>query len=388
VKIRPTHIALASLLAITSLACTGVALLSGPASPNATQVGPTALPPEVLSQADAEDEVLVNLYQRVSPGVVNIEVSQKDTSGQLQDTALGSGFVYDAAGHIITNAHVEAQADELRVRFPDGIVLPAKPVGADQYADIAVLKVDPPAGYSLTPLELGDSSQLKVGARVVAIGNPFGLTNTMTLGIVSAIGRTLPGSVVTDTGSTFSNPQIIQIDAAINPGNSGGPLLDLHGRVIGVNVAIRTESGVNTGVGFAVPSNTVKRGVPQLISTGKVAYPYLGIATSSIFDLGELALAFNLPVSQGVLITSVQPGTAADKAGLRGSTRTDTLRGQQVALGGDIIVAVDGTPIHNFDELLGYLVANTSVGQRITVTIIRDGQKMDVPVTLDARPSN
>jgi S1-C subfamily serine protease len=391
VNIRPTLIALASLLAAASLACTGVALLSGPASSNTLQqanAGPTSLPPEVLSQADAEDLVLVNLYERVSPGVVNIEVSQKDPSGQLQDTALGSGFVYDAAGHIITNAHVEAQADELRVRFSDSVVLPAKVIGDDPYADLAVLKVAPPAGYSLTPLELGDSSTLKVGARVVAIGNPFGLSNTMTEGIVSAIGRTLPGNTVTDTGSSFSNPLIIQIDAAINPGNSGGPLLDLHGRVIGVNVAIRTESGVNSGVGFAVPSNTVKRAVPQIIATGKVAYPYLGIATSSAFDLGELALAFKLPVSQGVLISTVQPGFAAEKAGLRGSSKTDTLRGQEVALGGDIIVAVDGTPVHNFDELLGYLVANTSVGQKITVTIIRDGQKMDVPVTLDARPAN
>jgi len=390
VKTRSTYlIILAGLLAAASLACSGVALFSGPAGQNKTADGlPTSLPPEALSQADADDQVLVNLYERVSPGVVNIEVSAKDSRGQLQDIALGSGFVYDTDGHIITNAHVEADADELRVKFANGTVLPAKLVGDDKYADIAVLKVDPPAGFTLTPVEIGDSSTLKVGARVVAIGNPFGLSNTMTQGIVSGIGRTLPANVTTDTGSSFSNPLIIQIDAAINPGNSGGPLLDLHGRVVGVNVAIRSDTGVNSGVGFAIPANTVRRVVPQIIQSGKVAYPYLGISTQSTFELGELALAFNLPVSQGVLISEVQAGSAAEKAGLRGSDHTDTLRGQEVALGGDIIVAVDGAPINNFDELLGYLVDKTSVGQKVIVTVIRDGQKVDVPVILDARPDN
>ena len=389
-KIRPTVIAFASLLAAASLACTGVALLSGPASSTGggtPQAGPTALPADVLNQADAEDEVLVNLYERVSPGVVNIEVSQKDNSGQLQDVGLGSGFVYDTSGHIVTNAHVEAQADALRVKFADGLVLPATKVGDDTYADLAVIKVNPPSGYHLTPLEIGDSDTLKVGARVVAIGNPFGLSNTMTEGIVSAIGRTLPANTTTDSGSSFSNPLIIQVDAAINPGNSGGPLLDLHGRVVGVNVAIRTDSGVNSGVGFAVPAVSVKRSIPQILTTGKVVYPYLGIGTQPGVDVGELALAFNLPVSQGVLISSIQPGSPADKAGLRGSTGTKPLRGVDIALGGDIIVAVDGNPVQNFDELLGYLVSKTNVGQKITLTIIRDGQKMDVPVTLDARPA-
>jgi 2-alkenal reductase len=391
VKIRPLYTAIAILLAVSSLACTGIALLPAPGQPTGgtPQAGiATPLPDEIVIQADAQDEVLVNLYERVSPGVVNIEISLKNQQGDLQDVGLGSGFVYDNQGHIITNAHVEAEADELRVKFPDGIVLPATVVGDDAYSDIAVLKVDPPAGYVFYPLELGDSSTLKVGATVVAIGNPFGLSNTMTGGIVSGIGRTLPSSAVTDTGAVFSNPQIIQIDAAINPGNSGGPLLDLHGRVIGVNVAIRTESGVNSGVGFAIPSNTVKRVVPQIIENGGVVYPLLGISTQSAYDLGELALAFNLPVSRGVLVSDVQEGSAADKAGIRGGTEQETLRGQPVTLGGDIIIAIDGNPVANFDELLGYLVSNTSAGQQIIVTILRDGQTLKLPVTLDARPGN
>jgi S1-C subfamily serine protease len=389
VKNKSAYLIAAGALAVASLAaCGGVALFSAPGGQTESQQLPTALPQDVLNQADVQDQILVNLYERVSPSVVNVEVSAKDSSGQLQDVGLGSGFVYDMDGHIITNAHVEVQSDELRVKFEDGTVLTAKVVGDDKYSDLAVLKVDAPAGFSLTPLEIGDSSTLQVGERVMAIGNPFGLSNTMTTGIVSGIGRTLPSNLVTDTGAAFSNPLIIQIDAAINPGNSGGPLLDLHGRVVGVNVAIRSDTGVNAGVGFAIPSNTLTRVVPQIIQTGKVSYPYLGIATQSSFELGELSLAFHLPVSQGVLISDVPAGSPASKAGLRGSTHNDTLRGQPVALGGDIIVAVDRVPINNFDELLGYLVSNTSIGQRVVVTIIRDGQKMDVPVTLESRPAN
>lgn len=378
----------AAALIVASLGC-DVALLNDTGSPTiaaATLVIPTPLPAGVIDQADNQDTVLVNLYERVSPSVVNVDVSVKDQTGQLQDAGLGSGFVYDSKGYIVTNSHVEIAADELRVAFADGTVLPAKVVGDDKYADLAVLKVEPPAGYTLNALEVGDSSTLKVGQRVVAIGNPFGLSNTMTVGIISGIGRTLPSNVTTDTGGAFNNPSIIQIDAAINPGNSGGPLLDLHGRVIGVNVAIRSETGVNSGIGFAIPSNTVQRVVPQIIQTGKVAYPYLGIAAQSQFQMGELALAFNLPVNEGVLITSVEPGSAAEKAGLRGGDHTETLRGVDVRLGGDIIIAVDKTPVRNFNELLAYLVSNTSVGQRVVITIIRDGSKRDIPVTLGERP--
>jgi 2-alkenal reductase len=228
---------------------------------------------------------------------------------------------------------------------------------------------------------------LQVGQRVIAIGNPFGLTGSMTVGIVSGVGRTLPSGIFTESGG-FSNPLIIQTDAAINPGNSGGPLLDSHGRVIGVNVAIRSSSGVNSGVGFAVPVDTVKRVVPQIIETGEVAYPYLGVSGQTQFSMGELALEFDLPVTEGVLITAVTPGSAADQAGLRGGEQEVSFRGVDLLLGGDIIVAIDGNPIRDFDELLGYLVTYTSVGQEITLTIVRDGETLEVPVTLGERPSS
>ncbi len=342
---------------------------------------PTPLPEEVIAEADAEELLLINLYQRVNPGVVNVDVSFEHGDMGLTDFGSGSGFVYDAEGHIVTNNHVIAGADEVRITFSDGVVLIAEVVGVDPYSDLAVLKVDPPEGYTLTPLELGDSNAVMVGQRVVAIGNPFGLQGTMTVGIVSAVGRTLAAE------NNFSNPLIIQTDAAINPGNSGGPLLDSHGRVIGVNTAIRSATGTNTGVGFAVPVNTLKRIVPQLIETGKASYPYLGVSSNPAVTLAALALEYDLPVTQGVLINEVIPGSAAEQAGLRGGDpeREVIFRGMTVRLGGDIITAIDGTPIHSFEELLGYLVSNTSPGQRIIVTIVRDGETLDVPVTLGSR---
>jgi 2-alkenal reductase len=209
---------------------------------------------------------------------------------------------------------------------------------------------------------MGDSDAVKVGQRVIAIGNPFGLQGSMTLGIVSALGRTLPADQqdAQDTGF-FQNPQIIKTDAAINPGNSGGPLLDIRGRVVGVNAAIRTDSGVraNSGVGFAIPVNTVKRVVPQLIEKGSAAYAYLGVTADNRFSIGELAVALKLPVDRGVLISAVTLDGPADQAGLRGGTDTTRLRGAQVTTGGDIITAIDGTPIRDFDDMIAYLVNRT-----------------------------
>ncbi len=377
-------------LTLTALACSASSLIAERAAPlsattppavSGTPIQPTPLSEEIIAQADAEELLLINLYQRVNPGVVNVDVSFEHGGIGLTDFGSGSGFVYDTEGHIITNYHVIADADEVRVTFADGVVLIARVVGTDPYSDLAVLKVDPPPGYTLTPLELGDSNTVLVGQRVVAIGNPFGLQGTMTVGIVSAVGRTL------EAQNNFSNPMIIQTDAAINPGNSGGPLLDSHGRVIGVNTAIRSTTGANTGVGFAVPVNTVKRIVPQLIENGKAAYPYLGISSNPSVTLAALALEYDLPVTQGVLINEVIPGSAAEKAGLRGGDPQQEVnfRGMSVRLGGDIIIAIDGTPIRSYEELLGYLVSNTSPGQRIIVTIVRDGETLDVPVTLGAR---
>lgn len=389
------------MLALASLACT-VALFESPetaSSPPASAVivatpsggsvpdQNVAAPEPVVIEADAEEQLLIGIYERVNPAVVNIDVSAATSEGDFADFGSGSGFVFDTEGHIVTNAHVVSEADELWVTFSDGVVLKADLVGADPFADLAVIQVDLPDEYTLTPVELGDSDALQVGQRVIAIGNPFGLSGSMTVGIISGVGRTLPSGVATQTG-VFSNPLIIQTDAAINPGNSGGPLLDSNGRVIGVNAAIRSTSGLNSGIGFAVPVNTVKLIVPQLITNGKAEYPYLGISSQTNFTLAALAKEYDLPVQQGVLVASVTPDSGADKAGLRGGDREVTFRGIPVTLGGDIIIAIDGVPLNSFDELLGYLVSNTTVDQEITLTIVRDGETLEVPVTLTARPEN
>jgi S1-C subfamily serine protease len=349
------------------------------------QGAPTPFSAADVAAADVEEALLVNIYERVSPAVVNVNVSANE-EGELLDYGSGSGFVIDKEGHIVTNYHVVATADEVRVTFNDGRVFVAEVIGTDNYADIAVLKIDVPADYPLTVVEMGDSNDIKVGQRVIAIGNPFGLTGTMTVGIVSAMGRSLPTEVITQGGGQFSNPLIIQTDAAINPGNSGGPLLDSYGRVIGVTAAIRTTTGSNTGVGFAIPVNTVKRVAPQIIETGTVEYPYLGISAQSGLSMSELADQFNLPVHEGVLIQEVVPNGPSDGV-LRGGTSQEVLHGAPVVLGGDIITAINGEPIRNFDELIGYLVSNTSARQTVILTIVRDGQTIDVEVTLGARPA-
>jgi S1-C subfamily serine protease len=345
---------------------------------------PTSLPESLIEEADAEELLLINVYRRVNPSVVNVDVSG-EMAGGLTDFGSGSGFVIDLEGHIVTNRHVIVDADEVRVTFADGAVYQAEVLGTDPYSDIAVLGVDRPA-EGLTPVELGNSDELLVGQRVIAIGNPFGLAGSMTVGIISALGRTLPGDLL-ETGGTFNNPQIIQTDAAINPGNSGGPLLDSHGRVIGVNTAIRSQTGANTGVGFAVPVNTIKRVVPELIETGQVSYSYLGISSEPYFTMAELADALDLPVEYGVLIGEVVAGSAADKAGLRGGAQQVEIRGLSVTVGGDIITHIDGQPVPDFDFLLAYLVNNTRPGDQIVLTIVRGDGVLEVPVTLDERPS-
>jgi S1-C subfamily serine protease len=392
--LQPPVIALLALAVLSTTACSS-ALFKQAAEPETTPVEhapmtpaflPTPLPDDLLAEANAEELALINIYQRVNPAVVFIDVSVSGTEGSLLDLASGSGFVVDPEGYIVTNRHVVADADEVRVTFSDGVVMLAAIVGSDPYADLAVLKVNPPPEYQLVAVEMADSDELLVGQRVIAIGNPFGLSGTMTVGIISAVGRTLPSSVLSPTGS-FSNPLIIQTDAAINPGNSGGPLLDSRGRVIGVNTAIRSDTGVNSGIGFAVPVNTVRRIVPQIIENGEVEYPYLGITSQTIYTLADLATEFDLPVTEGVMIDQITSGSGAARAGLRGGNETVDFRGAEITLGGDIIVALDDIPIRNFDELLGYLVTNTSVGQEVIVTIYRDGERMDVPVELSARPA-
>jgi 2-alkenal reductase len=244
------------------------------------------------------------------------------------------------------------------------------------------VEVDPDR---LVALELGDSGALQVGQRVIAIGNPFGLAGTMTVGIVSALGRTLPSQVAESAGF-FSNPEIIQTDAAINPGNSGGPLLDARGRVVGVNSAIRSTTGANTGVGFAVPINTVKRIAQDLTTEGSYRYPYLGITSNNLFTIAELAGPLDLPVTNGVLIATVTAGEPAAIAGLRGGDREVEVMGVPVRAGGDIITSIDGYELRDFDDLIAYLVRETDVGQEVTLSIIRNGEEMQMPVVLGERP--
>jgi 2-alkenal reductase len=246
-----------------------------------------------------------------------------------------------------------------------------------------VIKVNVPPDQ-LVPLELGDSSTLQVGQRVIAIGNPFGLEGTMTVGIISALGRTLPTQVLQSSGR-FSNPEIIQTDAAINPGNSGGPLLDAHGQVIGVNTAIRSETGVNSGIGFSVPVNTLKRILPQLIEEGTYHYPYLGITSNNLFSVAELAGPLGLPVTHGVLIAEVVPGTTAAEAGLQGGDHEVEIMGMPIMAGGDIIVAIDGDEVNDYPDFIAYLVRETEANQIIVLTVVRDGDELDIPVTLGER---
>ncbi|MCX7854756.1 MAG: trypsin-like peptidase domain-containing protein [Anaerolineae bacterium] len=381
-----------SVLLLAALACTLPLPTLSPQSETAAPVTtpvqivvatPTPLPDSLVAEATAEDLLLVNLYARVNPGVVNIDVAA-GTGDEASIFGSGSGFLIDTEGHIVTNNHVVEGADTIWVTFSDGSLREAKVLGTDPFSDLAVLLVeDLPA--SAVPLELGDSDSLQVGQRVIAIGNPFGLQGTMTVGVISALGRVLP-TVTTAAGGQFSNPEIIQTDAAINPGNSGGPLLDSEGRVGGINTAIRTTTGGNMGVGFAVPVNTVKRIVPRLIAEGTYRYPYLGIVSDNRFTVAQLASVLDLPVNYGVLVSSVEPGGPADQAGLRGGTREIRALGTTIRVGGDIIIAIDGHRVEDFNALIAYLVRETEVGQVVTVTILRDKQQMDIPVRLGERP--
>jgi 2-alkenal reductase len=382
---------LVALLALPILACNTQELifeptptpLSRPTSPPMVVATPTPLPEADLAEVDVQDALLTNIYQRANPAVVYIEVLAQ-VGGGLEPIGSGSGFVIDQEGRVATNNHVVENADALQVTFADGSVTNDVDIlGRDPYSDLAVIQVnvDPDR---LAPLEMGDSDTLKVGQQVVAIGNPFGLQGTMTVGVVSAVGRTLRSQIL--QGGSFSNPDVIQTDAAINPGNSGGPLLDTRGRVVGVNTAIRSNTGANAGIGFAVPVNTVKRILPGLIEDGAYEYPYLGITSNNNFTVAELAVTLDLPADQGVLIAEVQPGTAADEAGLQGGDREVEVMGRSVVVGGDIIIAIDQEALHTFDDLVAYLVSDAEVGQEIMLTIIRDGSEMQVPVTLGKRP--
>jgi 2-alkenal reductase len=371
---------------ITSPNVTNSTPISALSTPN-TGVLPTAVSEELIQEADAEYLLLTNVYERTAPSVVNIEAINEQVG--FTDTGRGSGFIYDRNGHIVTNAHVVNGATQIYITFNDGFVTTAQLVAQDNYSDLAVLKVDVSVD-KLLPLELADSNLVKVGQRAIAIGNPWGLQGSMTAGIVSAIGRQLDSAELIDANSLpgFQNPRIIQIDATLSPGNSGGPLLNSNGQVIGVNTAIRTTSGNFEGVGFSVPSNTVRRVVPELINNGAVDYSWLGISTiASDFGVSAFAEALNLPVEAGILVTGVVPDSPAGRAGLLGGTTIQTVRDIPICAGGDIIVAVNGQFIHNMDELVNYLVIETKPNDTIELMVVRGERTFNISVTLESRPS-
>jgi S1-C subfamily serine protease len=344
---------------------------------------PTPTPGRVSLPAEAVEVgtsgTLQALYEQSNPGIVSIVVSGV-RRGALRGRGAGSGFIIDEQGHIVTNNHVVAGATQVTVIFYDGHEATATIVGTDPSSDLAVIKVKQlPEGTH--PLPLGDSDQVAVGEMVVAIGNPFGLGNSMTVGFVSALGRTI------DSGATqFSIPRAIQTDAAINPGNSGGPLLNLKGEVIGVNAQIATEGvAANAGVGFAIPVNTVRQVVPALVESGSYSWPWLGISGTSVNLL--LMQANDLDTQRGAYVDDVISNGPAAEAGMRGSSGTRKIDGIEVPVGGDVIVAVDGTPIASFDDLLVEIAARQP-GDRVELTIIRNGQRQELTVTLAARPAS
>jgi 2-alkenal reductase len=320
------------------------------------------------------EQTLVFIYQQVNPAVVHIFVY--DNIGSLQST--GSGFVIDNNGYIVTNNHVVAAGGALEVVFASGQRREAQTIGTDIDSDLAVIQVDDlPADVS--PIPLGDSGNLLVGQFVVAIGNPFGEAGSMSVGIISALDRTIESQRIVD-GGFFSIPQVIQTDAAINPGNSGGPLLNLNGEVVGVNSAILTRTGENSGVGFSIPVNAVRRIAPAIIANGVYAYPYMGISMwSEPFTLAQLE-GLGLPPN-GVYVTSVGEDTPAAAAGIRGNNLSASFSAD-----GDYILAIDGQSVRNSDDLLSYLVFETDVGQTVNLTILRDGRELVLPLTLGERP--
>ncbi|HET7148751.1 MAG TPA: trypsin-like peptidase domain-containing protein [Candidatus Nitrosopolaris sp.] len=340
------------------------------------------------SHNPAQSLSLTALFKQVENSVVQITSRVSNPNMQIiingnpvgaQSTRLGSGFVYDNQGHIITNNHVVGNAKTVDVTFVDGNTYTATVVGTDPFSDIAVIKItDDFSAEKVLPLVIANSSSLQVGEQIVAIGNPFGLSDTMTTGIVSQMGRLLPNP---DTG--FSTPNTIQTDAAINPGNSGGPLLNMQGQVVGINTAINSATGEFSGIGFAVPSSDILRELSTLIQNGCYSHAWLGISGSSI--TADIAQSAGLPRNyKGVVVGSVQPGSPAEKAGLQGIVQNDVSNTQQV---GDIITGIDGHPVRTIDDLINYIDSHKSIGDNVVVTVNRHGQILNLDLVLQTRPS-
>jgi S1-C subfamily serine protease len=343
-------------------------------SNNAFQIGQVG----VVKASDTELP-LPGLFQKVEGSVVQITDSSET---DVFESRLGSGFVYDDNGHIITNYHVvSGGGNRLDVTFPDGTVYRASLIGSDPAADIAILYVEGAPKEKLLPLSLADSSKVRVGERVAAIGNPFGLSGSMSTGIVSGVGRQIPAQ----EEEGFTIPDIIQTDAPINPGNSGGPLLNMRGEVIGINSAIYSTTGQFAGVGFAIPSNTIAQVVPSLITIGSYQHPWLGVAGRDMTP--GIAELLGIDEPRGFLVMDVVAGSPAEKAGLKRGNEDTVIDGIPMKLGGDVIIAVDNNTVRKIDDILAYMEIEKSVGDDLQLTILREGQTIEVIATLAARPS-
>jgi S1-C subfamily serine protease len=329
-------------------------------------------------QASNSELALPDLFTKVEKSVVQITDSDETDP---TDSRLGSGFVYDNNGHIITNNHVVSGGGRLDVTFLDGTVYRASLIGSDPFTDLAVLYVEEAPKEKLVPLPLADSSSIRVGEQVAAIGNPFGLSGSMSAGIISGVGRLIPSQEAGD----FSIPDVIQTDAPINPGNSGGPLLNMKAEVIGINSAIYSNTGQFVGVGFAIPSNTMAKVVPSLITTGSFQHPWLGVAGRDMTP--GIADRLGLDEPRGFLVMDLVAGSPAERAGIRGGDEDATIDGVPVKLGGDVIVGVDNKTVRKIDDILVYLQREKAVGDDLQLTILRDGQELNITAVLGARPS-
>jgi len=323
----------------------------------------------------SESLSLIEIFEKSEPGVVRVNV-QRDETTEVTG-GIGSGFVFDKKGHIITNAHVVKDAVKVVVTFLDGRSYNAEIIGTDEFTDLAVIKVNADL-VLLHPLSIGDSSNLKVGEQIAAIGNPFGLSGSMTSGIVSQLERLLPGEV-------YSIPDVIQTDAAINPGNSGGPLLNMRGEIVGINTAIQSATGEFTGVGFSIPSQTVAKIVPTLIEKGEYKHPWIGISGRDIDP--DMANVLNLKDAIGFLIISVVDDSPASKAGLIGSDKTIEVEGVNYPIGGDVILSVDGIEVRKIDDILIHLQRAKTVGNEMNLEILREGRTTNVTIALQERPN-
>ncbi|MGB2956660.1 MAG: trypsin-like peptidase domain-containing protein [Anaerolineales bacterium] len=374
-KNRSAILIVVAVMVLTALACSlyPLAWFTQSLEPTNDEVITT------ISKVVVEDGDLPALYEEVNPGVVAIRALTEEGGG------LGTGFVWDEEGHIVTNFHVVHAATDLEVDFPSGFKTRAQVLGSDPDSDLAVLELDQ-LPSELRVLTLGRNHDLLVGQTVIAIGNPQGLQGTMTLGIISALGRTMESMHFAPGGGAFATGNIIQTDAAINPGNSGGPLINLNGEVVGINSAISTTSidlsgqPVNSGLGFAISIDTAKNVVPDLIAHGYHDSPYVGIhvlSELSLFVQEEL----DLPQSTGVYIREVTPGSPADKAGLVGADS-----GEFLPKGGDLIIAIDDQPVHDFADFMGYLLTYKKPGDQVTILVIREAETLEFELTLEKRP--